>query len=424
VSVASRKQELFELSESQRGLFAAYRTTALPPAVRFYELGPTVRTEDLEDALERCRLAEPALRLKLVQVDEGWRQSFTDRRVGLREIATTDPNEPIARRHAAAAIAAVPAGEAGPSPLSALLVGDPVGPGRRILALLVDRYAIDGRGFDILEQRIDQQLISPSGPARDREDRARPLIEPPAGGGLEGGATAMTEGLLEATLATGAPPCGDPASPRRETVRTELDPDWADGLAAAGISPAMAFVGAQALLLGEATSSPAAVVNVPLADRSLPARRDIVGRFVTLTHLPIAIPSDTTVGEFRKGIRRAMLTAIRLRRVDLTVVYRGLYENLPTWPPGWNSICSVFDQPRWDGSEFLRPLDLDFWDPSNEAPGMLVANVRSSATSVEANWIWDANWWPDGSGQRFQRLAWRLCTASARAPLSSLTEEE
>jgi hypothetical protein len=419
---------LVELNAAQRWQLAVYGATALPPALRFYELSPTVSIADLEAALAACRLEEPALDVELVEQEGLWFQTLTEKPI---IVDTLEPPSTDTRRVEEAAASLIAARteadyiEIHPPGIAAIVIPDPrENEPRALLALSVDRYAADGLSFDLLERKLGRALdagaIRPDSPS-SRADRAESFIRTmgPAPVALQADAGPLIEEMVRCSNRPAATD-GPAPSPARSLISWPDADDFLLGCREHGISVAMAFIGAEALLTATVAGGDGAVINVPVSNRTTREQRATVGKFSTLIHVPVLVDPDQTLGKFRLGLRTAMLKAIQARRVNPLSVYRELHSRLPFWPPGWNAICNVREGLRWAGCDSIRPLDVPFIEPTDVGARMLSANVRYAESVIEAEWIWDARSWPEGSAESFTELATAIGTTAPTASLSDL----
>jgi len=419
--VSAAASERYPLTAAQQWMLRAYATTEMAPQTRLYRLPKGIAPARVRHALTALVAATPGLQFELVGVGAEVQQKRSDKPVG---VAT--PEVPAGHTWTEEDAASwleqqERVGEGGTLSTigGAVFASQPHAPA--LLGLLLSRFAVDGRGFDLLEQQLDDLLAA--NPEQHEETRTDP-------GSVQRPADFIDEQTLVQAVKARLIHCTDEHWEPDRTVRPsrwaiELDADasaelWS-GCRAAGISPAMAVATAQAMLLTTATGQDRTVLNLPIGNRSSKQAKATVGNYSFVVHVAVDLSGQDTIGAVRAAVRNSVLDAIRDRRVDPGQLYAAIYAELPFWPPGWDSICNVRTEPRSSELAVLTPVDcvttlLD----EDVACGTVTINARATLISTTIECVWDAGVWPSLDPSLIQELLATVVSADASTPVSTV----
>ncbi len=401
-------EEHYGLTCGQRWLLKLLETAPelARPVQRIYRLSKDFDSSAFLEALQGTVASHPALRLQLVQTNNGWMQCFPDQEVNVsgEEVRGRTPEM-------RAAYAAMLIAEEAKTTLD-LRVEPPVKvkivkvDGDYLLSLCVDHLAADEIAFDLFEQELllsYQQLVSGSSVSKTVSESFYTYLSKEI-------AQQDTE---PANLLYWQQQLKD--VPLNKDSHDEIS--WVPAsvfnyqLTGASLQSLLNFcqkhkcslfnvvIAFQVLLLAEVSGSDDVVLNIPVSNRARANERSIIANLSMLLHVRFSIKTNEPLHQFVLRVRDQVLTAMAHRQYNYSSLSRFMTAEAERkgfnieWLQGCNFVV--------DNGPLTFPNIL-FEERMDNIPGRFYDVPRSSFTvaarqtksALNIGIEWDSIVWP------------------------------
>jgi len=410
-------EQRFPLTLGQRWIAASReRPGRGVPLQRVYRLHGNLDTRRLLRSLTKLVKANEALRLRLYGSDGRWEQSFPDRDLVVDAVVPTGGTESQRFLWALGYIsqaAAEPLDLELNGPFSVQLVR--LGDSTHLLALTIDHLAVDGIGFDLIEDRLAE---SPGSGDHVASGRFVDYLEQHASNREE------SERALKYWLDLLRPLPNCP--PKGERVRgSRAAPTWRgaevmqviDACRERHWSPFMALIAAQAILMSRLSGTLDAVLSVPFSNRITDEEGNLVANLATLGYVPVRLAADERLGDYRERVRRLVVESMGHRNVDMWELGRALARAAEhegrtlNFVTGCSFIVDAAPPGRKDVAGLVAErLEIEDVLPFALPPGTLLVSCRQGLGEFDLELLWDPGTWPLGDGSELlDAFHWVTC---------------
>jgi hypothetical protein len=402
------------------------------PVQRTYRLAEPLDTAAFLAAVRFLVSSHPALRTRLTETPEGWRQSFPALEAEVSGVAVegrTREFRAAYARHVFAGDSARALDLRAEPPFIARIVRVD---GEHYFGLCLDHIAADDLATDLFEHELGEAYL--------RERRGQP--HPPAH---------ATQGFFDYLARETAQAAKEQTNLRYWTNhlmghpldkgRTE-ETRWVPGeshqwqvsgeaferLAAAcrarRSSVSAAVLAAYVQLLSELGGTDDIVVNVPVSNRTQAADRGLIANLSMLLHLRFRLAGTEPDGRFLLGVRDQLLAAMVHRQYD----YGSLAELVAADAAArgghahWVVGCSYIVErhaPRTPGPLFAERLDNQLRATFDIPGGSFALTCRQNASRLHFAADWDFSAWPCRADGMAARLLEILASLAGTTPLAA-----
>jgi Condensation domain len=407
------------------------------PVQRVYRLPNDVNLVALPTAWRKIAINHAALRLQLVETDEGWRQIFPHEEPVMKGISIQGASS----EHRAAYLqreilsdARIPIDLSHDSPLRAKVFEID---GAYYMSVCVDHLAADEIAFDLIEQALSMAYWEEqSGLSLEMErtthsdfiqfidrERSRQVEENYNLdywlAQLEGAPIGSTEvNDLE----------WQPAVSVRGLLNKKSLGAIERACRAFGCSPFAAVLAAHVLLITQLKEEDDWVVNVPVSNRAIAADHNTIGNLSMLLHLRLRGLVSQSPDSLRCLVSDRLLEGMKHRLYD----YQALSEHVVAQASArggqlhWRQGCNFIAERASDFSlapNFLERIDPDSIYPSGVQltvpQASFTTSFRCHASGAHFNLEWDPQSWPISSEEAPARFLGCLSSVLGGIPITS-----
>jgi hypothetical protein len=402
------------------------------PVQRIYRLREPLDTSAFLAAFRHLVSSHPALRTRLVETPEGWRQSFPELEAEIPGVAVEGRTREL-RAAYARHVFAEDSGQAldlrtEPPFIARILRVD----GEHYFSLCLDHIAADDLSTDAFEYELGEAYL--------REQRKQPHPPTPATRGFfdylarEAAQSAREQSNLQywRDQLTGCPL--DRSQPDEVRWVPGEAHQWQVSGAAFGrlvgacrarqTSVSAAVLAAYVRLLAELARTDDLVVNVPVSNRTQAADHGLIANLSMLLHLRFKLAGTAPDGRFLLSVRDQVLGAMVHRHYDYDALGELVAADAAArggrvhWVAGCSYVIERHEH-QTPSPLFAERLDNQPASTLDIPQGGFALTCRQNASRLHFTADWDFSVWPSHADQMAARFLEILASLAGTTPLAS-----
>jgi hypothetical protein len=402
------------------------------PVQRIYRLREPLDTAAFLAAFRHLISSHPALRTRLVETPEGWRQSFPELEAEVPGVSVEGRTPELRAAYARHLFAEDSARafdlRAAPPFVARIIRVD----GEHYFGLCLDHIAADDLATDAFEHAMGEAYV--------REQRGEPHPPTPATQGFfdylarEQAQAAKEPSNLQywrAHLSGHEPARGHedelrwtPGEAHQWRVSGESFERLAVACRARQSSLSAAVLAAYVRLLAELARAADLVVNFPVSNRTRAADHGLIANLSMLLHLRFELKGTAADGRFLLGVRNQVLEAMAHRHYDYDALGKLMAAEAAArgghlhWLTGCSYVIERHAQ-QTPSPLFAERLDNQSASTFDIPRGGFALTCRQNAARLHFSADWDFSAWPYHAEQMAARFLELLASIAGVAPLAS-----